>query len=542
MTGKIHKKANLIFCTVILLILVCCILLIAHLKQSNSFFTRNVTLDTNTGMTKEQRIDDFELLCEHIESNIPTLYSYESLYGIGYDETKAYFKAKVENADSDIEYYSLLKGFLNNIPSCHLSVGFPMLSSIDEDFSKHLSKNDSFVNAQNYWFETIHNECKNYYDEDITQMIFAYYSGKYLGIAEDIDNDIYSINKAELLTVNGVGIDEFVKLNSLSGKLKYDHVNNKPFRDVVIFNNVCGEECTVEYINENGEKREEKMYYGANSNTIISYIDFFKFVDGLSSETDDITSPKTDCVKVGDLNIYKSKEKDLLLVKINQFLSPESPPEVIENTIIQYSKDVSNVIIDISSNKGGYYEYAKAVLGAISDKDIQTESEVYITKDFYMRINNKRLYKFDKESGLYRTFYSESIEGKAPERKNVCLIISDSTGSSADNLAWEFKRNGLGTVIGTNNSGGERDGTICMNYNDISGIYYTYTAYAAKNPSGQFSSVEGMAPDIYVEQPIEAYFMREEIKRIGEDPYRIENRLKWDNVLVKAIEMIGENN
>ena len=81
-----------------------------------------------------------------------------------------------------------------------------------------------------------------------------------------------------------------------------------------------------------------------------------------------------------------------------------------------------------------------------------------------------------------------------------------------------------------------------MNYNDISGIYYTYTAYAAKNPNGTFSSVEGTAPDIYVEQPIEAYFKREEIKRNGEDPYTIENRLKCDSVFVKAIEIIGENN
>lgn len=538
-----HRPSSVkIICTVVLAAVILAVLTFVYMRSNTNFFSRKVTLNTNTGMTIQQRSDDFELLCEHIESNIPTLYSYESLYGISYDETKAYFKAKVENAESDLEYYSLLQGFLNNIPSCHLSVGFPMLSSIDEDFSKHLSKNESFVNAQNYWLETIHNECKKYYDEDITQMIFAYYSGEYRGIAEDIGSDTYGINKAELLTVNGIDIDEFVKLNSLSGKLKYDHVNNKPFRDVVIFNKVCGEECTIEYITESGEKREEKTYYGANSNTIISYIDYFKSVDGLSSETDGITSPKTYCVKVGDLNLYKSKEKDLLLVKINQFLSPESPPEVIENTIVQYSKDVSSIIIDLSSNKGGYYEYAKAVLAAISDKDIQTESEVYITKVFYNRINNKRLYKFDKESGLYRTFYSESIEGKAPERKNVCLIISDSTGSSADNLAWEFKRNGLETVIGTNNSGGERDGTICLNYNDISGIYYTYTAYAAKNSSGQFSSVEGTAPDIYVHQPIEAYFKREEIKRSGEDPYTIENRLKWDNVLVKAIEMIGENN
>ena len=142
---------------------------------------------------------------------------------------------------------------------------------------------------------------------------------------------------------------------------------------------------------------------------------------------------------------------------------------------------------------------------------------------------------------MYKTFYSETIKGRAATKKNVYLIISDSTGSSADNLAWEFKRNGLGTVIGTNNSGGERDGTICLNYNEISGIYYTYTAYAAKNPDGIFSSVDGTTPDVYVQQTIEAYFKREEIKHKGEDPYTIENRLKWDNVLIETLELIKED-
>lgn len=524
-----------------ILLFVIIISIVLHIEHNMNFFSRRITFDTSVGLTGQQRSDDFELLCKHIESNVPTLYSYESLYGISYDETKAYYKNKIENADSDLEYYFLLFSFMNNIPSCHLSVGFPSISSIDEDFTDRLLKNDSFVNAQDYWFETIHNECKKYYDSDISQMIFAYYSDSYRGIAEDIDNDIYSINKAEILTVNGVDIDEFVKLNSLTGKLKYDHVNNKPFRDVVIFNNVFGEECTVEYITENGEKREEKMYYGAYSNLITSYIDYFKYVDGIQGQDSETASLKTDCVNIGDLNIYKSEEKNLMLIKIDSFISPESTPEVIENTIRLYSNNVDNIIIDISSNKGGYYEYAKSVLGAVSDRDICTESEVYITKDFYDRINNKVLYQFDEESGLYKTFYSETIKGRAATKKNIYLIISDSTGSSADNLAWEFKRNGLGTVIGTNNSGGERDGTICLNYNEISGIYYTYTAYAAKNPDGIFSSVDGTTPDVYVQQTIGAYFKREEIKHKGEDPYTIENRLKWDNVLIKTLELIKED-
>ena len=64
---------------------------------------------------------------------------------------------------------------------------------------------------------------------------------------------------------------------------------------------------------------------------------------------------------------------------------------------------------------------------------------------------------------------------------------------------------------------------------------------SAMNPDGVFSSVEGTPPDIYVQQPVEAYFKRERIKRSGEDPYTLENRLKWDNVLIKTLELINEN-
>lgn len=543
-TQKKRCKAGIMICAAVISVLFCSILIIAHLKQSGSVFSRQVTLDTSAGMTKQQRSDDFAGLCEHIENNVPFLYAYEKLYNISYDEIKAYYKNKIEEADSDFEYYSLIQGFLYNIPSGHMSAGFPLLSKIDEDFSVHLAKNESFVNAQNYWFEVIHNECRKHYDTEASQMIFAYYSGEYRGIAENIDNDIYGINKAALLTVNGVDIDEFIKVNSLTGKLRYDHINHKPFRDAVVFNDAYGEECVVEYINAQGEKCSVKMYYGADAYLTASYTDYFKELDGVSSENNAVEADyaeKTDCIIVGDLTVSRSEEKNLLFVRIDKFFSPESNAEVIENTIIDSSKGIDNIIIDLRSNVGGYYEYAKAVLGAVSDRDIKTDSEVYITEAYYNCIDNKNLYKFDEETGLYRTYFSESITGKAEEKKNVYLLISDVTGSAADNLAWEFKRNNLGTIIGTNNTGGERDGTICLNYNDISGIYYTYTAYAAMNPDGIFSSVEGTPPDIYVQQPVEAYFKRESIKRSGEDPYTPENRLKWDNVLIKTLELINQN-
>ena len=142
---------------------------------------------------------------------------------------------------------------------------------------------------------------------------------------------------------------------------------------------------------------------------------------------------------------------------------------------------------------------------------------------------------------MYKNIINESVKGTAAEKKNICLLVSDATGSAADNFAYEFKKNNLGTVIGTNNTGGERNGTICLNYLDISGIYFTYTRYAVMNSDGMFSSVSGTAPDIYVQQLIEAYFIREELRAEGKDINNFENRLKWDNVLSEAVEIIEEN-
>ena len=263
--NKVSKAFIIIAATGLLLILALLAgaVYLTFFSSANHYFTQEVKLDTVTGLNRQQRNDDFEELCEYIEKNIPTLYEYESLYGISYDEVKTYYKDSLKNVNSDFEYYAFIMGFLNNIPSAHLSAYFPSISNIDSVFAEYFVRNKSFTEAQDYWFEVIHNECKKYYNTKVDMMRFAYYSGEYRGIAEDVENDVYGINSAVLLSVNNIDVNEFIKVNSLINKLKYDHVNNRPFRDVIYFNNYSGEECIVEYINEKGEKCTQKMYYGA---------------------------------------------------------------------------------------------------------------------------------------------------------------------------------------------------------------------------------------------------------------------------------------
>ena len=541
MSKKTGFKIFVITGVSIIAVLIAVGLIITFANKYDNVYGGKITLDTSAGLTAQQHTEDFSQLCEYLEAYVPTLYEYEKLYGVSYNETKAYYSSLAASAENDFEYYAVIRGFLNNIPSAHMAVGFPSLSSIDEEFSAKLSKNQSFVNAQDYWLDVLHNECRKYYDKKINQMFFAYYSGEYRGVAEQIDNDVYGVNKATLLTVNGVSADEFVKLTPSVYKLKYDHSNLKPFRDTVIFNDSFGEECTVEYLDADGEKHSVKMYYGAESDVAIAYIDYFMSIDGAVDTSAAADVEQASYTTIGDMTAEKSEEHNLLYVCINSFESETADGTAMSNALKSFCDGTDDIIIDIRKNRGGYNDYAKAVLGALSDNDIEIYSEVYITEASYNRYKEKNAYEFDEATGLYKTIINESVKGTAAEKKNIYLLVSDATGSAADNFAYEFKKNDLGTVIGTNNTAGERDGTICLNYLDISGIYFTYTRYAAMNPDGMFSSVSGTAPDIYVQQLIEAYFIREELRAEGKDINNFENRLKWDNVLSKAVEIIEEN-
>lgn len=547
---KVSKAFIIIAATGLLLILALLAgaVYLTFFSSANHYFTQEVKLDTVTGLNRQQRNDDFEELCEYIEKNIPTLYEYESLYGISYDEVKTYYKDSLKNVNSDFEYYAFIMGFLNNIPSAHLSAYFPSISNIDSVFAEYFVRNKSFTEAQDYWFEVIHNECKKYYNTKVDMMRFAYYSGEYRGIAEDVENDVYGINRAVLLSVNNIDVNEFIKVNSLINKLKYDHVNNRPFRDVIYFNNYSGEECIVEYINEKGEKCTQKMYYGAVADLALAYDGAFKKLD--ENTADETDNEKNNTEKTESyFDIHKDDNADVLYVCIDSFVTPEkygenyiTYSEEIKRTIVKSSEGIDNIIIDLRDNAGGQYANAKAVLSALSNKELNVSSDLYITKYFYDTENFKPEYKFyfDDELGLYKANVSETINGIAPETKKIYLLISDNTGSAADNFIWDFKQNKLGTIIGTNNTAGEQKGSVCYNFNEISGIYYSYTPYAAMNSDEGFSSVWGTAPDVYVNKNIESYFIRTEIQKSGEDPYTYENRLKWDNVLIETIEIIKE--
>lgn len=542
-----HKISNKLRPIIIPGLVIICVLIAAgttlySLGRTDSFYLRKIMLDSSNGMRIQQYSEDFELLCSQIEENIPMLYDYEELYGISYEEIKDYYGNAIKTVNADYKYYSVVRSFFNNIPSRHLAVGFPLTASIDDEFRKSFEDNISFVSAQEYWFNALHNECKKYYDQEINQIIFAYYSSEYSGIAEQIQYDIYNINKATLLTVNNIPVDEFIKICPSVSKLKFDHINQKPMRDTLIFNDSIGEECIIEYLDSASERHIMQAFYGFESDLIITYINYFKRIDGvISADNSQTHSDSTDYIRTGSMRLKRDEQYDVLYAEIDSFDDTGTSGEAIANTIHLSSDDIGNIIIDLRNNRGGFYEYASDVLGVLSTENIETVNEIYVTEAFWQECKDKRLYEFDVDTGLYKRLEKVNVIGTAKEKKNIYLLISDTSASAADMLVCEFNRHDLGTVVGTNNTGGEGYGTLCINYSDISGIYYTYTGYSSCNSDGSVNSVYGTSPDIYLDTYIDNYFIRDEISADGHDPYDWENRLKWDSPLSYTLKMIQEN-
>ncbi|MCM1479234.1 MAG: S41 family peptidase, partial [Muribaculaceae bacterium] len=189
----------------------------------------------------------------------------------------------------------------------------------------------------------------------------------------------------------------------------------------------------------------------------------------------------------------------------------------------------------------GRYRLAETVLENLISQNIEINNDIYCTENYFNENKNPKFHR-DVTRRLYVKNDKRTLKGWADGGKNLYLLISDYTGSSADWFAYEFKKNKLGTVAGTNNTSGERCGAVTFDCLEKSGIFFYYTPYETYDGNGVSNSVYGTSPDIYLSSGIENYFVRRQIMEEGQDPYAYENRMKWDSVLAEIVGKVNEPN
>ena len=151
-------------------------------------------------------------------------------------------------------------------------------------------------------------------------------------------------------------------------------------------------------------------------------------------------------------------------------------------------------------------------------------------------------YSIAMSNGRKMLLFTENMEVQslAAQKHNVYVLIGPETCSAADRITNIFLNQPNTVVVGNNTSGEGLGGPAIMSALPQSRIVFSY--YASYPDGKSTNSLSGTTPDHYIyDADYQGYLLLREMCKSGIDGNTYENRLKWDNVLIKTLELIKED-
>lgn len=490
-------------------------------KIDEIFFSKEIS---EIALTEQQKLEDFNYMYTSIVENTLSLEDFNELYRIDFVAKKSKYEEIIKRTSSDFEFYAAMKAIIRDIPSFHSDIVYPSMdayNSLNCYNSRAVCARFGIRSYTEYWNNLVD---ENFPEHKIqNEVSFIYAGGEYV-------YNIFNCNDPEyedsiLLSVNGSGAGEYISHNISTKKLHYDFVRSKAYRDIIVFNDTAGEPVSAKIQLKDGTVVTRQLYSDI-------YRDYYVNIKKPSA-----SDP-----------IYFYEDSGLSYLKIDD-LSEQSCKRAGE---FLKSSNNSNVILDIRDNYGGMIENAeKYILPYLYSshneyqnvwyiKDTKQNMKMYDSLYMLLNINLNSTkgteHKYSERDDILYSELNFDFVGNSNSDKNVCVLTSNATGSSADSLSAFLKNNGLAQIIGDNTGGEGLTYSFMADSLPNSKLVFIYTPGKAFNSNGTVNSVYGTSPDIYTEQTYDGY----KILNSLENPYTYENRLKWDNVLIKAIEIIKE--
>ena len=485
-------------------------------------------------LTQKQKEQDFLYLYDALKKGCPGA-SIE-VNGRSFIDKKKEYLEIIADTKSNAEYYYALSAIFSSIPSAHTRLlidktAFTSYTASYNACNVILPENASYTA---YWDELFMNSITNI---DISDHIeFLYVGGKY------IYSPNYSCLGAEyknsiLISVNDIPIDEYITEKTYPSTIRYDANNEKWYRARADFNATDGENAQVKIKKADGTEETLDLYF--------DIADSAKFLINYSSEKHKDDDIQKKCYSLG-IN------GNIAYLKLDSFA--DSSVFELKEKLPDIPYDIP-LIIDIRDNTGGYIDYVTEFLYPLIYSDDYTynsesfvkisgdlKSVVYLMMSLFGSNTYKLTYKNFNLSGFhYRMKEEINIKGGDAPKRDIYVLTGRNTISAADMFAEIAKEQENTLLIGSNTMG---EGIFANYYMDIlpnSKMVYLFIPSYAENTDGMDNSVYGTSPDIYSELSIENFIIQQELIENGEDPYTYENRLKWDNVLIKTLELIKED-
>ncbi len=531
-----------------------------------------------TELTKEQRIEDFEYLWNMAETSLLYLKDMKDLYGYDVLDNKEFYRNEVENCESDIQFYALIHGLLNDIPGCHLSAVIPDYYQYSAAgflrTDKFLIENENLqgrIDAlEDYHKKCVETETKGGLSYKDFKRFSVYYTNGEYTILADYDLGSQKIPAGVVKSIDGVSAEEYMlKPINTYGKVFYDKVNEKPLRNYSVFMVPEDEKAySGDYIDMviECEDGTEKTVKAAD----FSYTDSYIYIVNNEYEylADEVEEANTlyledtadDCFK-----IYTDDEKDLAYIEYASCSIQTDDYSKIEKQCKEI-KNYKNIIIDIRENRGGLSDLWEDVIYPSIYKDDYTFTKTcYIAENSYTdKIFNGWFDGFGTKllmsatvdenvqtdlfkDGLNNSYAKVTIKGKLDGNKknpdhNTVLLTSIDTASAADDMTYGIKKSGLGKIIGGNTLGEGNIG-VCVDLLPNSDYKIKYCPYYELNDDSTQSSLVGTLSDILINNSQEDYQKCHEIIKSHPDDKSyvrsIEGRMEWDSVFNCALDELG---
>lgn len=345
-----------------------------------------------------------------------------------------------------------------------LSTGLIVYNNYDK-ISK--SKSDDTSSEIKEFTESYNHIINSYIDEvDKSKLIDAAISGMYNFLNDEysiyMDNDMTeSLNEQLEGTYDGIGIEMTM--------------NNKGVIYVTqVFKNTPAEKAGLKpddiLVALDGESLEGKTT--AEVASIIKKGTKLEFK--LTYKRDNIEKTVTVNKKHIYINSVKSERFDNIgYINISTFSA--TTEEQVKKELDNFDKNISNLIIDLRNNTGGYLNAAYDV----SELFLKKGKVIYQLKD-----RNNKITKFTAKSGEYRHF------------NNIIVIINGSTASASEILALALKESANAKIVGTKSYG---KGTVQETSKLKSGSMVKYTTAYWLSPEGNSINKIGITPDYKID-------------------------------------------
>lgn len=178
-------------------------------------------------------------------------------------------------------------------------------------------------------------------------------------------------------------------------------------------------------------------------------------------------------------NLYKSNNRRIGYLKINTF-ADNTYSQFKEELEILESKNISNLIIDVRDNSGGYLSSVTEILELFMQKG----------QTLYQIADKKNVIKYECQSSEYRNY-------------PVIILTNGSSASASEILAISFKEIYVDAkVVGTTTYG---KGTVQITKPLSNGGMIKYTIQKWLSPNGNWINEKGIEPDIKIDLSKEYY-------------------------------------